>query len=175
MAKPKRVVPSTPQPRPETPASEESSTSSQPAQPTPRSRPPANPKSPRPAPTIQARVEPEHVVTGTRCVAGHTPGAEFDAGRMGILPTRKQAFIGFGLVAWCLGGLAVMAMTGIAEGAWVALGVQFTAAWFVLAAVFVHRGGHRRRCWRTRTWRHAWGGLAPGSGRDSGFRRSHRG
>lgn len=110
------------------------------------------------------RVDSPHLITGTGCTAGHERNQELDGGRLGTVPTKKQSRIGFGLVVWCLGGLAVLAMVGIADRGWASLSVQIAALWLAFAAVLVRRAGHKGRCWRTRTWRHAWGGLVPGKG-----------
>jgi len=102
------------------------------------------------------RVEREFLITGTGCVAGHPPGKELDAGRIGRVPTKKQSWTGFGLLCWCLGGLLFLE-----RGKWVPLALQIAVVWLAFAAIVVRSAGHRRRCWRTRTWRHAWGGLVP--------------
>lgn len=126
---------------------------------TPASPPtPTAGKAPRPAST-----EPQHVLAGTGCTAGHERGHELDAGRLGTLPSRKRARVGFGLVLWCVGGMALLAVAGIASWTWSSWGAQVALLWLAFAAYVVRRAGHRKRCWRTRTWRHAWGGLAPGS------------
>ena len=107
--------------------------------------------------------ESPHVLAGTGCTSGHERGHELDAGRLGMLPNRNRARIGFGLVLWCVGGMALLAAAGIASWTWSSWGSQVALLWLAFAAYVVRRAGHRRRCWRTRTWRHAWGGLAPGS------------
>ena len=125
-----------------------------------------------PAPTVPAdrgarpratTPEKPHVLAGTGCTAGHERGRELDAGRLGMLPSRTRARIGFGLVLWCVGGMALLAAAGIASWTWSSWGSQIALLWLAFAAFVVRRAGHRKRCWRTRTWRHAWGGLAPGS------------
>ena len=59
--------------------------------------------------------------------------------------------------------MAFLAAAGITSWTWSHLGAQVAVLWLAFAAFVVRRAGHRKRCWRTRTWRHAWGGLAPGS------------
>jgi hypothetical protein len=139
-----RAMPSTPQDRP---------ASAAPASPaaTPEPTPPAAP------------ADPGYLITGTRCTAGHVRGQELDSGRLGTVPSRKRARIGFGLVLWCVAGMALLAAAGITSWTWSLVGTQVAALWLAFAAVVVRNSGHRRRCWRTRSWRHAWGGLAPGS------------
>ncbi len=112
----------------------------------------------RPAP-----VEAGYLITGTGCTAGHVRGQELDAGRLGVVPSRKRARIGFGLVLWCMAGMAFLATAGITSWTWSTLIAQVAMLWLAFAAFVVRRAGHRKRCWRTRTWRHAWGGLAPGA------------
>ncbi len=158
-----RAMPRTPQERPTTPPAADLAASppSPPAPPAAEStRVAAAPRAPTSRPT---RVEPEYLITGTRCTAGHTRGQELDAGRLGLVPSRKRARIGFGLVLWCVAGMAVLAAAGITSWTWSSWGGQVALLWLAFAAVVVRRAGHRRRCWATRTWRHAWGGLAPGS------------
>jgi hypothetical protein len=143
---------------------------------TPQDPPPAAP----PAPTTGDRaskppvarkpaahavaVEPQYLIVGTGCTAGHERGQELDAGRLGRVPSRKRARIGFGLVLWCVAGMAFLAAAGITSWTWSTVGAQLAVLWLAFAAFVVRTSGHRRHCWRTRTWRHAWGGLAPGSG-----------
>ncbi len=143
---------------------------------TPQDRPPAAPpasttggRAPTPAATRRAaappvQVEPGYLIAGTGCTAGHERGQELDAGRLGRVPSRKRARIGFGLVLWCVAGLAFLAAVGITSWTWSTVGAQLAVLWLAFAAFVVRTSGHRKRCWRTRTWRHAWGGLAPGSG-----------
>jgi hypothetical protein len=107
------------------------------------------------------RVERPHVIEGTGCVGGHPRGQELNAGRLGQVPSNRQAWTGFALLCWCFGGLLFLA-----EGKWAPLAFQVAVVWLVFAAIVVRSAGHRGRCWRTRTWRHAWGGLTPGSGAD---------
>ena len=148
-----RAMPSTPQDRP---------TTSSPA------GPPAGIESDLPVPravrTHATPVEPEYLITGTGCSAGHVRGLELDAGRLGTVPSRGRARIGFGLVLWCVAGMALLAAAGITSWTWSTLGAQVAVLWLAFAAFVVRTAGHRKRCWRTRTWRHAWGGLAPGTG-----------
>jgi hypothetical protein len=141
---------------------------------TPQDRPPApppaaaadrasNPAASRKHSTRAIPVEPQYLIVGTGCVSGHVRGQELDAGRLGTVPSRKRARIGFGLVLWCVAGLALLAVGGVTEVRWATLAAQVALLWLVFAAFVVRTAGHRKRCWRTRTWRHAWGGLAPGS------------
>lgn len=145
----RRAMPRTPQDRPAMPSPAREPV----AQASTEHRP-----SPRPTPT-----EKPHVLAGTGCTAGHVRGQELDAGRLGTLPSQKRARIGFGLVLWCVGGIGVLAATGITSWTWAEALAQVAVLWLAFAALVVRRAGHRRRCWRTRSWRHAWGGLAPGS------------
>jgi membrane protease YdiL (CAAX protease family) len=85
---------------------------------------------------------------------------------MGRLPSKRQARIGLALVAWCLIGLGVLAATGVFGPQWVQFGVQIALLWLAFAGIIMRRAGHRGKCWRTRSWRQAWGGLAPGGGLD---------
>ena len=101
--------------------------------------------------------EPDHLITGTGCLAGHQRGHELDSGRRGQVPTRRATRIGFFLVLWCAVGIGLVVDLG-----WLSLGLQLLVLWLVFTAFVQRRAGHRGRCWRTRTWRHAWGGLAPG-------------
>ena len=154
MAKParRRAMPSTPQER--SPAAPPA------AAPVDRA-PPATAKPPA---ARSVPVEPKYLVAGTLCTAGHELGQELDAGRLGQVPSRKRARIGFGLVLWCVAGMALLAAAGITSWTWSTVGAQLAVLWLAFAAFVVRTAGHRGRCWRTRTWRHAWGGLAPGSG-----------
>lgn len=102
------------------------------------------------------RSEQDYLIGGTGCVGGHPRGAELDAGRMGTVPTARTTWIGLGLLVWILGGALLL---GWAK--WASLGAQVAILWLGLAALVVRSMGHRGRCWRTRTWRHAWGGLVP--------------
>ncbi len=102
------------------------------------------------------REEPEYLVEGTGCLGGHVSGLELDAGRIGTVPTVRQTWIAVGLLGWILGGSFLLGW-----GKWAWLGTQVAVLWLVLAALVVRSLGHRGRCWRTRTWRHAWGGLVP--------------
>lgn len=155
MAKParRRAMPSTPQDR-QPPAAPVAAAPVDRARPATASRPAAR----------SVPVEPEYLVVGTRCTAGHEPGQELDAGRLGQVPSRKRARIGFGLVLWCVAGMALLAAAGITSWTWSTFGALLALLWLAFAALVVRTSGHRKRCWRTRTWRHAWGGLAPGSG-----------
>ena len=148
-----RAMPSTPQDRPPAPPPPAASADRA-----------SNPPAPRRHTTRVVAVEPDYLIVGTECVSGHVRGQELDAGRLGTVPSRKRARIGFGLVLWCVAGLAFLAVGGITELRWATLAAQVAVLWLVFAAFVVRTAGHRKRCWRTRTWRHAWGGLAPGSG-----------
>jgi hypothetical protein len=124
----------------------------------------ALPGSPAPSKTAHpAPAHPDYLIAGTRCTAGHERGRELDAGRLGAVPSRKRARIGFGLVLWCVAGLAFLAGAGITSWTWAVVGTQAAVLWLAFATVVVRTSGHRRRCWLTRSWRHAWGGLAPGA------------
>jgi len=150
-----RAMPRTPQDRPPAPPPPAASA----APDGQKSNPPASLKqTTRVVPT-----EPEYLIAGTKCVSGHVRGQELDAGRLGTVPSRKRARIGFGLVVWCVAGLAFLAVGGITDLRWATFAAQVAVLWLVFAAFVVRTAGHRKRCWRTRTWRHAWGGLAPGS------------
>ncbi len=107
--------------------------------------------------------EPDYLISGTGCVAGHVPGHELDAGRLGVVPTRRRARLGLALVVWCIVGAALLAITGATGPNWTVLACQVALIWLAFAAFVVRSAGHRGQCWRTRTWRHAWGGIAPGS------------
>ena len=148
-----RAMPSTPQDRP--PAAPPASTTGDRA---------ATPGAPRRVPARAVPVEPGYLIAGTGCTAGHERGQELDAGRLGRVPSRKRARVGFGLVLWCVVGLGFLAAAGITSWTWSTVGAQLAVFWLAFAAFVVRTSGHRKRCWRTRTWRHAWGGLAPGSG-----------
>jgi hypothetical protein len=103
------------------------------------------------------RGDEDYVLAGTGCLAGHDRGRELDAGPIGTLPARRTAWIGFGLVLWCSIGLAL-----ILDPQWVGIGVLVLFAWLGFSGFVQRRLGHRGRCWRTRAWRQAWGGLVPG-------------
>jgi hypothetical protein len=110
----------------------------------------------RPAGAGSAHQEPEYLIRGTGCTGGHERGHELDTGRLGRVPTRKGTRIGLFLVLWCVIGVGL-----VVDLRWLSFGLQLLAAWLILAAIVVRRSGHQGHCWRTRTWRHAWGGLAP--------------
>jgi hypothetical protein len=148
-----RAMPSTPQGRPPAPPPPAASADRA-----------SNPPVSRTRPTRVVPVEPAYLIAGTKCVSGHVRGQELDAGRLGTVPSRKRARIGFGLMLWCVAGLAFLAVGGITDLRWASFAAQVAVLWLVFAAFVVRTAGHRKRCWRTRTWRHAWGGLAPGSG-----------
>jgi hypothetical protein len=151
-----RAMPSTPQTRPPAPPPPAVTPASPDGL---ESNPPASGKQA----TNVLPTEPDHLIAGTKCVSGHVRGHELDAGRLGTVPSRKRARIGFGLVVWCVAGLAFLAVGGITDLRWATFAAQVAVLWLVFAAFVVRTAGHRKRCWRTRTWRHAWGGLAPGS------------
>ena len=111
----------------------------------------------RPAPA-PPREERAYLRTGTKCVAGHDRGQEFDSGRLGVLPTRKAGMAGFALVIWCTVGLGLILDAGLTF-----VVIQFILLWLLFSAVVQRRMGHRGKCWRTRAWRHAWGGFLPRS------------
>lgn len=112
-----------------------------------------------PDPLLRYESEPAYLVRGTNCLAGHEPGEEFDAGRIGELPSSRTTWLGVGLVAWCMLGLAF-----IVDIKWLSLGQQVLVLWLVFSALVQRRMGHRGKCWRTRAWRHAWGGFVPRTG-----------
>lgn len=158
-----RPMPSTPGQRPEPPA-QPPATSAEPS--TGKAKHvPARPAASTDA-SAPTRDEPDHVIVGTGCVSGHERGSALTTGNLGKLPTRKKARIGFGVVVWCLVGFTVIHYAGASERNWTLFAVQLALVWLAFAALLVRRAGHRKHCWRTRSWRHAWGGLAPGSGLD---------
>lgn len=158
----RRAMPSTPavQPRPKAPEPEPESRNAE------LSTRPDQPQAQKSGAAAARGDEPEYLIKGTGCTAGHKRGSELDGGRIGKLPTQRQARIGLGLVAWCLGGLALVAIAGVFDPRWVQFGIQIGLIWLALAAILMRRAGHKGKCWRTRTWRQAWGGLAPGGGPD---------
>jgi hypothetical protein len=83
-------------------------------------------------------------------------GHELDAGRLGRVPSKKATRIGLFLVLWCDIGIGL-----VVDRRWLSLGLQLLVLWLVFSAIVQRSAGHKGRCWRTRTWRHAWGGLAP--------------
>ncbi len=117
-------------------------------EPAPTSRPAARPVEP----------EPAYLIEGTGCTDGHLRGQELDAGRLGRVPSKKATRLGFFLVLWCAIGVGL-----VVDQRWLGLGLQLLALWLAFSAIVQRRAGHKGRCWRTRTWRHAWGGLAPTS------------
>lgn len=151
-----RPLPSTPGPRPADGAA--------PPGPVPGPVPDAPVDEARPrtgrASARTARDAEPWLVAGTHCVAGHDRGNELEAGPIGPVPSRRRAWIGFGLLLWCGIGLAL-----ILEPQWVTMGIIVTFLWLLFSAFVQRRIGHRGRCWRTRSWRHAWGGLVPTPGR----------
>ena len=130
-----------------------------PAQPTGPAQPAGSghPTSPEPTrPTDRPRDEPAYLIEGTGCVAGHERGRERDAGPLGQLPSARTTWIGVGLLVWCSAGLYFLV-----SPLWIDLAVLALLLWLAFSAFVQRRAGHRGRCWRTRTWRHAWGGLVP--------------
>jgi hypothetical protein len=113
---------------------------------------PARPQAARPP----GPAEPEYLLKGTGCTEGHERGHELDSGRLGTLPTRRATRIGVGLVLWCGVGVALLV-----DAKWLFFGLQMLVLWLAFSAVIQRRAGHKGRCWRTRAWRHAWGGFAP--------------
>lgn len=106
--------------------------------------------------TRPARSEPAYLIEGTGCVAGHARGRERDAGPIGELPSARTTWIGVGLLAWCGAGLYFLL-----DPRWMSLAVIGLLLWLAFSAFVQRRRGHRGKCWRTRAWRHAWGGLVP--------------
>ena len=104
----------------------------------------------------EPRPEPEYLMKGTGCVAGHAPGRERDAGPIGDLPTARTTWIGVSLLMWC--GLGVYFLV---DPRWMDLAILGLLLWLGFSALVQRRAGHRGKCLRTRAWRHAWGGLVP--------------
>jgi hypothetical protein len=100
--------------------------------------------------------EPLYLIKGTGCLAGHEPGAELIGGKLGKVPSQRTTRIGVGLIIWILLGIVFLSNL-----LWLALALLGGVIWIILSAVVQRRSGHRRHCWRTRTWRYAWGGLVP--------------
>jgi hypothetical protein len=150
-----RAMPSTPAPRAEQPAEEQPVSA---AAPVAAAGPRAQDRASAAAPAA-ARPEPAYLLAGTDCVAGHARGHELESPGIGRTPTRKAARTGFALVLWCTIGVAFLV-----DRKWLAIGIQALVLWLVFSAFVQRRAGHRKRCWRTRTWRHAWGGLVPTGG-----------
>lgn len=140
---------------------------------TPAVTPPATPwrmpwsrteRADKPARPLLPPLDPDtekFLVVGTECLAGHTRGSELDAGPLGRVPSKKTTWIGVSLVLWCGLGIATLFWRMQLPPTWVTLGVIVLLAWLAFSAVIQRRLGHRGRCWRVRTWRHAWGGLVP--------------
>lgn len=101
------------------------------------------------------RTEPDYLIKGTGCLSGHVRGRELETERIGRVPTRRSTRIGLALVLWCIVGLAFLVDTK-----WASFGIRLAVVWLALSAIIIRRTGHRGHCWRTRTWRHAWGGFA---------------
>ncbi len=104
-----------------------------------------------------------YVIAGTDCLAGHEAGQALEAGPIGTLPTRRTAWIGFGLLLWCGVGVAIV-LERMGFAGWIPYTVVAALAWLLFSAFVQRRLGHRGKCWRTRAWRQAWGGLVPGRG-----------
>lgn len=165
----RRALPSTPAPRSPSagdPTAPEGGTSAPGASPDGSARArgsgvPAQPASGAPArsakPGGTPSREPDYLIAGTGCTAGHPRGHELDAGRLGTVPSRRATRIGVFLVLWCAVGLGL-----VVDSRWLSFGIQMLLLWLAFSAIVQRRAGHRGHCWRTRTWRHAWGGLAPG-------------
>ena len=152
-----RSLPSTPDPRrasEPTPGPDE--TGAPASRPAGARRTAANRTPGSPSRTAPTGSEPDCLITGTGCVSGHERGAELVTSRLGKVPSRKMTRIGFGLVVWCLLGAAFLA-----KGRYAVLGLEIAALWLAFSAIVQRRAGQRWRGWRTRTWRHAWGGLVP--------------
>lgn len=114
--------------------------------------------SPGPRKVAARRVEsdPEYLVKGTGCTDGHERGRELETRRLGRVPSARLTRLGFGLVLWCFAGALFLA-----QGRYSLLALELMVLWLALSAIVQRRAGHRGRCWRTRAWRHAWGGLVP--------------
>lgn len=100
--------------------------------------------------------EPRYLIVGTGCRAGHEPGAELLEGKLGKVPSRKTTRIGVGLLIWLLFGIVFLSNL-----LWLLLALIGGATWLTLSAAVQRRSGHRGHCWRSRSWRYAWGGLVP--------------
>ncbi|MGV1003486.1 MAG: hypothetical protein ACOYEV_01715 [Candidatus Nanopelagicales bacterium] len=107
-------------------------------------------------PTRLSSNEPEYLVIGTDCLAGHEPGRELADGKLGDLPSAKLAKIGIGLIMWAMFGLAFLGQLPLLN-----LALIVAVLWMLFSFFVAHRAGHRGRCRRTRAWRQAWGGLVP--------------
>lgn len=100
--------------------------------------------------------EAEYLVLGTGCRAGHDEGEELIEPRLGKVPSRRMTRIGVGLLVWVLLGLVFLAPVG-----WTGLALIAGLLWLGFSGIVQRRSGHRGHCWRTRSWRYAWGGLVP--------------
>lgn len=109
-----------------------------------------------PDPTQAWPGEPRYLIVGTGCRAGHEPGAELLGGKLGKVPSRKTTRIGVGLLIWLLFGVVFLSNL-----LWLMLALIGGASWLTLSAAVQRRSGHRGHCWRSRSWRYAWGGLVP--------------
>lgn len=119
------------------------------------------------APGRRGAPDPDRfLVEGTRCRGGHPRGRELDSAALGRVPSRRAAWRGFILVLWCAVGVGVLvAVQWRGPGSLaVLLLLPVLVLWLAFSAVLQRRAGHRGRCWRVRTWRHAWGGLLPFGG-----------
>lgn len=100
--------------------------------------------------------EPRYLVEGTRCLRGHDPGSEMVEPRLGKVPGQRITRIGVGLIVWALLGLAFL--TNLL---YISLALIGAVLWQSISALVQRRAGHRGHCWRTRSWRYAWGGIVP--------------
>lgn len=72
------------------------------------------------------------------------------------MPSEGRTWVGVAMILWCWAGLYFLA-----DPRWFTLAAFVTMLWLAFSAFVQRRRGHRGRCWRTRAWRHAWGGLVP--------------
>lgn len=100
--------------------------------------------------------EPQYLIQGTGCKRGHEPGEELIEPRLGKVPSRRLTRIGLGLILWAMLGMAFLPNLN-----WLLLAILVSMLWLAFSGIVQRRAGHRRRCWRTRAWRYAWGGLVP--------------
>lgn len=100
--------------------------------------------------------EPEYLIAGTGCKQGHEPGLELIEPKLGKVPSRRLSRIGVGLILW-----AMLGMTFLPNPNWLALALVLSVLWLIFSGFVQRRAGHRGHCWRTRSWRYAWGGLVP--------------
>lgn len=100
--------------------------------------------------------EPDYLLQGTGCVAGHERGQELVESRLGRVPSARLTKIGFGVTLWIAIGVIF-----IAPPMWSLVALIGGVLWTLYSLFVQHRGGHRGHCRRTRAWRYAWGGLVP--------------